>query len=177
MDTFDCIATKLDVREFGDRPVPAKLKREVLEAGRLTGSGMNRQHWRFVLVQDRQNLKQLADDSTSGRWVENADFAVVILTDPSYGFHKLDAGRVVQDMQLAAWNKGVASGIFTGIGERAMREHLAIPSDLDISVIVGFGYSARPITGRKKKRAPVEELAYLERYGEPLASLGPDTVA
>jgi nitroreductase len=174
MDTFDCIATKLDVREFGDRPVPAELKREVLEAGRLTGSGMNRQHWRFVLVQDRQNLKQLADDSRSGQWVEHADFAVVILTDPSYGFNQLDAGRVVQDMQLAAWNKGVASCIFTGIDERAMREHLAIPPDLTVSVIVGFGYPARLITGRRKKRAPLEELAFLERYGEPL---GPDTGA
>jgi nitroreductase len=173
MDALDCIATKLDVREFSNRPVPTGLKREVLEAGRLTGSGMNKQHWRFILVEDRQNLKQLANDSRSGGWVQHADFAIVVLTNPSYGFHQLDAGRVVQDMQLAAWNRGVASGIFTGIDERALREHLAIPAELHVSVIAGFGYPARRISGRKKNRVPIEELASLERYGNPLA---PDPV-
>jgi nitroreductase len=172
MDTLDCIATKLDVREFSDRPVPTDVKRAVLEAGRLTGSGMNKQHWRFILIQDPQSLKQVANDSRSGRWVQHADFAVVVLTDPAYGFAQLDAGRVVQDMQLAAWNQGVASGIFTGIDESALKEHLAIPAELHVSVIAGFGYPARRITGRKR-RVPIEELAFLERYGEPLT---PDTV-
>lgn len=170
MDVFDCIATKLDVREFADRPVPADVKREVLEAGRLTGSGMNKQHWRFLLIQDRSNVKQLADDSRTGRWVERADFAVVVLTDPSYGFAQLDAGRVVQDIQLAAWNRGVASGIYTGVDEQAMQQHFGIPADLRVSVVVGFGYPVRRITGRKKNRVPLEELAFQERYGEPLAS-------
>lgn len=169
MDVMECIATKLDIREFGDRPVPDDVKQEVLEAGRLTGSGMNRQHWRFVLIQGREDLKQLADDSRTGRWVERAAFAVVVLTDPSYGFHQLDAGRVVQDMQLAAWNRGVVSCIYTGFDEQAMKEHLAVPADLDVSVVVGFGYPARPVTGKKKKRVPLEEVAFLERYGEPLA--------
>jgi nitroreductase len=172
MDAFDCIATNLDVREFSDRPVPTGLKRKVLEAGRLTGSGMNKQHWRFILIQDPQNLRQLANDSRSGGWVQHADFAVVVLTDPSYGFAQLDAGRVVQDMQLAAWNEGVASCIFTGIDEHALKGHLAIPADLQVSVIAGFGYPARSISGRKK-RVPMGKLAFLERYGEPLA---PDPV-
>ena len=80
MDTFDCIATKLEVRRFSSRAVAGEVKLAVLDAGRLTGSGINLQHWRFILVQDRGALKQLAADSTSGAWVENADFAVILLT-------------------------------------------------------------------------------------------------
>ena len=72
-------------------------------------------------------------------------------------------------MQLAAWNEGVASGIFTGIDEAALKEHLAIPAELHVSVIAGFGYPARSLSGRKKNRLPIEELAFLERYGNPLA--------
>jgi nitroreductase len=140
----------------------------VLEAGRLTGSGVNLQHWRFILVHDRADLRQLAADSTSGRWIENANFAVILLTDSQYGFHKLDAGRAVQDMQLAAWNQGVVSCIFTGVKKEALIRDFNIPRQLDISVVAGFGYPAGRVTGRKKKRRSLREVAFLERYGNPL---------
>jgi nitroreductase len=168
MDAFDCIATKLDVREYSEREVPGEVKLQVLEAGRLTGSGVNRQHWRFVLVQDRDRLRQLARDSTTGGWVEGAGFAVIVLTNPRYGYHRIDAGRAVQDMQLAAWNSGVVSCIFTGFDEDALRKDFDLPEDLDISVIAGFGYPVRRITGRKKSRRPLAEIAFLDRHGIPL---------
>ena len=102
LDAYECVVTKLDVREFDLKDVPAQVKLNVLEAGRMTGSGMNIQHWKFILVQDRENLRKLAEDSTTGSWVEHANFAVVVLTGPKYGFHMIDAGRVAQDMQLDA---------------------------------------------------------------------------
>ena len=106
MDTFECITTKLELREFSTHEVPSEIRLKILEAARLTGTGLNTQHWRFILVENKDNLKRLADDSTSGRWVAGANFAVIILTNPRYNFHLIDAGRVLQNMQLAAWNDG-----------------------------------------------------------------------
>jgi nitroreductase len=165
MDAFDCIATKLDVREFSPQKVPSEIKSKVLEAARLTGTGLNTQHWRFILVED--SLKKLANDSTSGAWVSGANFAVIVLTNPKYKFHMIDAGRVVQNMQLAAWNYGVASGVFTGIKDEQFRSDFAIPQDLNPSMITGFGYPARKLTG-KKSRVPLGEIAFLEKYGNKL---------
>ncbi len=165
MDAYECVVTKLDVREFDLKDVPAQVKLKVLEAGRMTGSGMNIQHWRFILVQDRDNLRKLAKDSTTGSWVERANFAVVVLTDPRHGFHMIDAGRVVQDMQLAAWNYGVASCVYTGTNREALQKDFGIPSNLIPSIIVGFGYPSRKVIGRKNRK-PINELAFLERYGE-----------
>lgn len=82
MDTFECIVTKLDVREFGLEKVSDETKSKILEAGRMTGTGLNTQHWRFVLVEDRENIKRLAQDSISGNWAAGANFAVIILTNP-----------------------------------------------------------------------------------------------
>jgi len=168
MDAYDCVATKLDVREFDAKAVPAEVKLKVLEAGRLTGSGMNNQHWRFILVQDRDSLSKLAQDSTTGQWVENANFAVIVLTNPKYGFHLIDAGRAAQDMQVAAWNYGVASCLFTGINREALHKDFEIPKEMNASIVVGFGYPAGRITGRRKDRKPLNELAYLDRYGKML---------
>ena len=168
MDAYECVATKLEVREFEPRNVPADVKLKVLEAARLTGSGMNNQHWRFILVQGRDHLKRLAEDSTTGGWVAQANFAVIVLTNPKFGFHMLDAGRAAQDMQIAAWNFGVGSCLFTGLNLETLRKDFGIPKDLSPSVVVGFGYPAKKLTGKRKNRKPLSELAYLSNYDNRL---------
>ena len=165
MDTFECITTKLEVREFNAQDVPSEIKLKVLEAARLTGTGLNTQHWRFILVENKDNLKKMAEDSTSGSWVAGANFAVIVLTNPKYNFHLIDAGRVLQNMQLAAWNHGVGSGLFTGIREEKFRSDFAIPKELSPTIIIGFGYPARELTGKRKNRLPLAELVYYEKYG------------
>jgi len=165
MDAFECIATKLEVREFSPQEVPSEIRSKILEAARLTGTGMNTQHWRFIMVEKKDNLKKLAEDSTSGSWVAGANFAVIVLTNPQYGFHLIDTGRVLQNMQLTAWNQGVGSGLFTGIREDKLRGDFAIPKELSPSVTIGFGYPARKLTGKKKNRLPIHELVYHEKYG------------
>ena len=166
MDTFESITTKLEVREFSSQDVPSDIRSKLLEAARLTGTGMNTQHWRFILVERKDNLKKLAEDSTSGRWIAYANFAVIVLTNPKYGFHLIDAGRVLQNMQLAAWNQGIGSGLFTGIREDQLRIDFEIPKELTPSVIIGFGYPASKLTGKRKNRRPIHELVYYEKYRE-----------
>ena len=164
METQKTILTKLDIRQFSPKKVPAGVKLGILEAARATGSGSNRQHWKFILVQEKEAVKKLAEDSTSGGWVSGANFAVIILTNPQLGFHKIDAGRSAQDMQLAAWDQGVASGLYTGFNEDKLRKDFAIPSNLGPTIVLGFGYPTKKIIGRKS-RLPLAELAYLDRYG------------
>jgi len=170
MDTFECITTKLEVREFSQRGVPSDIRLKILEAARLTGTGMNTQHWRFILIDKRENLKRLAGDSTSGSWVAGANFAIIILTNPKYGFHMIDAGRVLQNMQLAAWNYGIGSGLFTGIKQEQLKSDFGIPNDLSPTVIVGFGYPAKKIMGKRKNRLSLHDLVYHEKYGNPIGN-------
>ena len=167
MDTYKVILSKLDIRQFDWKKVAAEVKSRVLEAARASGTGNNKQEWRFILVQEKEMLKRLAEDSTSGGWVAGANFAVVVLSDPTLGFHLIDAGRAVQNMELAAWDQGVISGIYTGIKDEKLRKDFAIPSTLKAVVVVGFGYPVRKIVG-KKNRMPLAELAFIDKYGNKL---------
>ena len=142
---------------------------KILDAARATGSGLNMQHWRFILVQESDNIKKLTKDSTSGKWVAKANFAIIVLTNPNYNFHMIDAGRVVQDMQLAAWNFGVVSCLFTGINVENLRRDFSVPEQMQPSIVVGFGYPTRKILG-KKIRLPLDEIAFLEKYDNKLDS-------
>jgi nitroreductase len=168
MDTFECITTKLEVREFSEQNVSSDIRSKILEAARLTGTGMNTQHWRFILIEKKENLKRLADDSTSGSWVAGANFAIIVLTNPKYGFHLIDAGRVLQNMQLAAWNYKVGSGLFTGIKQEQLRSDFGISNELSPTVIAGFGYPARKLVGKRKNRLSLHELVYYEKYGNSI---------
>jgi len=156
--------SKLDIRQFEAKKVPADVKLKVLEAARASGTGLNKQEWRFILVQEREAIKRLAEDSTSGGWVAGANFAVIVLADPKLGFHLIDSGRAIQNIQLAAWDQGVISGLYTGFKEERMRKDFAIPDELKPTVVVGFGYPVKKILG-KKNRKPLSELAFVDKYG------------
>jgi nitroreductase len=169
LNATEAVRTKLEVREFSSKAVPSEVKKAILEAARLSPSGSNTQHWRFILVEKHDSLKRLADDSSTGKWVAGAGFAVIVCTDPAKGYHLIDAGRVVQDMEITAWDYGVASRVFTGIKEAETRRDFAIPGDLDPTIVVGFGYPAKELQGRKNRR-PLSELAYLEKFGNPIGS-------
>lgn len=169
MDAYKAVVSKLDVKDFDKKPVPGEVKMKILEAARATGSSMNTQHWRFILLQGRADLEKLASDSTTGGWVAGADFAVVILTNPKVPGHSIDAGRVLQDMEVAAWNFGVASRLFTGFRQAELRRDFAIPSEMEVSAGLGFGYPLRKVIGRKNRR-PLEELVFAGRYGNKLSS-------
>lgn len=164
MDTYETILTNFQVREFAKKHVEDSLKTKILQAARFTGSTMNTQHWRFILVQDPKNLATLAEDSPTGPWVKGADFAVIVLVDPTVPGSGNDGGRALQSMELAAWNFGVASGLYTGINEADLRRDFNIPQKLKISVVLGFGYPAKKLKG-KKSRKPLEELVSAESYG------------
>jgi nitroreductase len=164
MDAYECIITKLDTREYSVQNVPSEIRQKILEAARLTGTGLNTQHWKFILVEKKENLQKLSKASTSGSWIAGANFAIIVLTNPKYKFHLIDAGRVLQNMQLTAWNYRIGSGLFTGIMEEKFRRDFKIPKEMYISAIIGFGYPIRMLSGKRKNRKPLNEFVYYENY-------------
>jgi len=166
VDTFECILSKFEVREFSEKPVSQEIKLKILEAARSSGSGLNTQHWRFILIENKENLKILAKDSLSGKWIEKSNFAIIVLTNPKYSFHLIDAGRVLQNMQLTAWNYGIGSGLYTKVDDSKLKDDFKIPIELHPSVILGFGYPIKNFKNKEKDRVSIDKLVYQERYGE-----------
>jgi len=166
LDAFESIRTLLAVRQYRDTPVPDAVVRRIVEAGRLTGSGMNRQPWHFIVVRDRETLGRLGALASSGPYVAQAPLAVVVATDRSR-FAVSDASRAIQSMLLAAWADGVGSNWvgFGGLDE--VKALLGIPANVDVLAILPFGYPARTVGRGKKQRKPLREVAHLERYGRP----------
>lgn len=165
MDLTETVERRLDVREFTDERVPEDVQRAVVRAARLSPSSRNRQDWHFLLV-DGDALADLAAASTTGTWVADASFAVVVLTG-TYPSHGVDVGRAVSQMQFAAWDHGVGSCIYTGVEKAALRERFAVPGEFVVGAVVGFGHPEGTGTGTKRRR-PLGEVASRNRFGDPL---------
>ena len=59
MDTFLAIASRREVRDYADTPIPDDVVQRILDAGRLSGSSRNKQQWEFVVVRDREALGEV----------------------------------------------------------------------------------------------------------------------
>ena len=165
-DVFDAIRTLLAVRSYQSTPVPDVLVRRIVEAGRLTGSGMNGQPWHFIVVRDAETLRKLGALASSGPYVAQAPLAIVVATDKSR-FAVSDASRAIQSMLLTAWADGVGSNWVGFGGLDNVKAVLDIPAGLDVLAILPFGYPARAVGQGKKRRKPLREVAHRERYGRP----------
>ncbi|MGB4678183.1 MAG: nitroreductase family protein, partial [Aggregatilineales bacterium] len=73
---FEAIRTKRAVRQFTDQPIPDEIVREILNAGRLSGSSKNTQPWHFVAVRNRDTLRALSEAGTYAGHIAGAALAV-----------------------------------------------------------------------------------------------------
>jgi len=165
MDTFLAIASRREVRAYDGRPIADEVVRRILDAGRLSGSGSNRQPWRFVLVSG-QAQAALADAVYAPGNVRSAALVVALVVGGK-GPISFDAGRCAQNMLLAAWNDGVG-GVPNGVADSdAANAVVGLAEDRSIAIVLSFGYPARPRDPESRsaeewsaraKRKPLDEL-------------------
>jgi len=146
-------------------PVPPETVRRIVEAGRLTGSSMNRQTWHFIVVQNRDSLQQLGALAKTGPYIAQAALAIVVVIQRT-PFSVSDGSRAIQSMMLTAWSEGVGSNWVGFMGMTEVKTLVGIPDDLDVLAIIPFGYPATPAGKGKKNRKPHFEVAHLERFGQ-----------
>ena len=166
MNVYDAVRTLLAVRRYRDTAIPEAVVRRIIDAGRLTGSGMNRQPWHFIVVRDPATLRRLGTLASSGPYVADAPLAVVVAVDKTR-FAVSDASRAIQSMLLTAWEDGVGSNWVGFGGLDAVKAVLDIPARLDVLAILPFGYPARAVGQGKKDRKALRDIAHLERFGQP----------
>lgn len=169
MDTFETIRTVLAVRDYQDKPIPADVLDQIVRAAHLTASSKNGQPWHFIVVRDKATLHKLAQVATTGRYLAQAPVAIVVVIDPDSIFGVSDGSRAIQDMILTAWSHGIGSNWVGWEGRLTGAKFLlGIPEHLDVLAILPFGYPANERLGKgHKKRKPVGEVVFDERFGTP----------
>ena len=167
MEIYDCIRSRITVREFKPDPIPARVVTKMLRAARWAPSARNRQPWHFVVIQNRETLAEIGRTASSGSFIADAPLAIAVAMENA-NRPELDAGRSLQQMELAAWSEGVG-GCFAGVrGEeiQKVKDLLAIPNEMDLVTVMAFGYPTESAKGQGKRRKPLSQIAHTERFGQ-----------
>src|SRR5437016_3728432 len=166
MEVFEAVRTALASRNYKETPVPPDVVHRIVEAGRLTGSGMNGQPWHFIVVDDKDTLNQLGAIARTGPYVAQAPLAIVVAIQRTK-FSAADAARAIQSMILTAWSEGIGSNWVGFMGLDELKPLLGVPNDLDVLAIIPFGFPPQAVGKGKKNRKAVSEVAHRGRFGEP----------
>ena len=138
MDVGLAVASKRDWRSYSDQPVPEDVQRRILDAGRLAGSAVNKQPWRFVIVESEDAKQRVSQVVYAEGNIQTCAFAVAIVTEG--GGSAIDVGRALQNMFLVAWDEGVVS-CPNGIGDQqAAARELGLDEGWLPVNIPSFGY-------------------------------------
>jgi len=166
VDVFEAVRTLLAVRQYKDEPIADDVVRQIVEAGHLTGSSQNKQPWHFIVVQDRDTLQKIGEIATTGRYVAQAAFAIVVVIERT-GSAVSDGSRAIQSMMLTAWDYGLGSNWVGFKGPDGVKPLLSIPDDMDVLAILPFGKPATNIGQGNKNRKPLAEIAHRESFSTP----------
>ena len=154
------------VKAFTPDPVPQEVIDDILEVGRWSGSGSNRQPWEVIVVRDPEGRRRM------GEWGANPapSAAVVFLLVSNSDAAAFDEGRLAERLNLAAAAHGLGSTVATlkGEGINAAKEYFGIPPERRAFTVVAVGQTDQQIRGARPKnpqpRKPMNEFVHWDRF-------------
>jgi nitroreductase len=166
METWDAITSRRNVREFSDRALSDQDLERILEAGRRAPSSRNWQPWDFIVVTDRDQLRELSQVWRGGGHIAHSAATVVVVVPALEPERRerasYDVGQATLQMMVAAADMGVGSG-HSAVGDQdRARKLLGFPEDHEAVIMIDFGYPAdRPLAPIKRpNRRPLDEVVH-----------------
>lgn len=158
-------------RQFDGSPMDDADLQRILEIARWSGSSKNSQPWQLVVVDDREQLEQLAHVRELNIWMQDASVAIaIVLPAETNASHSYDEGRLSERVMLAADALGYGSGTawYTNEQERsAAKEILQVPADATLRSLVVIGRVREGGKDGKSGggRKPLEEIVSYNTFG------------
>jgi nitroreductase len=179
MELDVCIKGSRSVRAFKNEPVSKEQIETVLEAGTWAPTGMNRQPWKFIIIQNKQLIKYVSDETKklvqqtmhplAKQFQTEADVVcynapVLVLVcaekDEQFGHVSLlDSVLATQNMFLKAYELGLGTCYMGFIqllsGKPDALKKISVPDRCEIMVPFILGHPKVKIGAGKRNRPNV----------------------
>ncbi len=174
MEVFECISTRRSIRKYLDIPVEWDKVGTILEAGRLAPSSGNMQDFKFIVVQDEEKRKAIAEASLRQHWMSKAPVYIVVCADlkKSERFYGVRGSRLysiqncaaaIENMLLTAHSLDLGACWVGAFDENVVSRVLNIPDYARPQAIITIGYSDE--NPKAPQRFPLTTVTFLEKYG------------
>ena len=175
MNSFaELVKNRRSIRRFTEEKLKAEEVEQIVKAALMAPTSKNCRSWRFVLVEDKEMLRQLALCKTSGAgFLEHCVLAIAVLSDPVQSTAPIeDTSIAAAFIQLQAEDLGLGScwcqiaGRKTESGqdsEQYVRNLLNIPFHYGVACIIAIGHKEQEGKPRDEEHLLWENV-YIERF-------------
>ncbi|MBN2487495.1 MAG: nitroreductase family protein [Methanosarcinaceae archaeon] len=166
---IDTILSRRSVRTFTNGHVAKTHINTILDAGRWAPSGLNNQPWRYIVVQDRDTIEEIACCTRYSNVVQGARFLIAVFLDRDAVYNYVKdvqaVGASIQNMLLACCDLGLGA---VWLGEILNRKEkvnqiLNAPDAFELMAVLAIGNPADE--ERTSTRKAVREVAFNEKFG------------
>lgn len=135
-------------RFYQDRAVTCEQLKELINIGRLTASGANRQPVRYILSYDSQKNEDIFQCLRWAGYLEDWDgpeegekpAAYIVMLEPAGVNAPHDEGIIGQTILLAATEQGLGGCFLANIDRIMLRDILHVEEKYDIKLVIALGY-------------------------------------
>lgn len=157
-DIFEIIKERRSIRKYKKESPSEELIKRCIEAALYAPSARNSQPWYFVIVKDKEKIKQLSRAQPFTKFLEDAPYVIVALADENKSNHWLeDMGCALMALLLEAHSLGLGAcwgAIYHPENrdrENYVRSIIDIPQNLRIVACIGIGYPDETPSPKKVK--------------------------
>lgn len=173
MDIFQAIIKRRSYRSFSSRPIEFEKLSAILEAGALAPTAANREELRFIVINNKKQIKEMSDSANQQFWIDSAPVVIVVCSQVDFQKDFFDekgvdyamhaAGASVQNMLLAATAVGLGACWVGNIDESRIKDLLHIPENIMVPAIIPLGYPDKEPD--KKEEMVLARYVYFHQYG------------
>jgi nitroreductase len=119
MDNLELLLTRRSIRRYKQEPIKKQIIIKLLRAGMAAPSAFNQQPWEFVVIQDKELLKKIANLHHYASMAKYAAGCIVICANPEKDKRSLDmwpqdCAASTENVLLAAHGFGLGA-VWIGI--------------------------------------------------------------
>jgi len=168
---LEVFKSRRSIRFYRQDPLPDEMIEQLLEAGRWAPSASNRQPWAFIVVRDREILRQVAQHAAYYfiRWahVEEAPLLIVLCGDARNRIYRRflheDVGLAGAQIMLQAHALGLGTCWVGGLDRKAIGGILKVPDHIEIVGLLTVGFPAEDPPPPPRK--PLSRIVHYDVYG------------
>lgn len=144
MEAFETIAKRRSIRKYKPGAVSKENLSKLVDAGRLAPTANNVQPWEFVVVTEKEKLRQIADLAEYGKFIAGVSACIVVLSQPTK-YYIEDGSAATTQILLAATAMGLGTCWVAGDKKDYAGRIVALcgaPAEFKLVSLVAVGHAA-----------------------------------
>lgn len=165
MNTLEAIQKRRSIRSYIKKEISYDKLEELCNMGMAAPSAMNTRPWEFIIIKDKEKLKELSELRKYWKMLPQAEAAIVVAGIYDKYFEQ-NCAAAVQNILLAATDMGIGSvwlGLYPNMDSvKKIMEMFDMPENVIPFAVISLGYPLEEV--KSASRIPDKAKIHIEKW-------------